>query len=142
MSYDFNCRLKARNVCYYSVQVLLSSRLPAKNLKIKMYKSVVFLVVLYDCETWSLTLRGDCKLRVCEKRLPRQIFGPKRSKNGDWRMLHSEELHNLYRSPYLVRMIKSIRLRWAGHVAGMEEGRSALKMLTCKPTGKRPLGEA
>ena len=68
----------------------------------------------------------------------RRIFGPKRDENGEWRRLHNEELHSLYRSPNTVRLIKCRRLRSAGHVARMEEGRSAFKILTCKPTGKRP----
>ena len=70
----------------------------------------------------------------------RRIFGPKRDENGEWRRLHNEEHHSLYRSPNIARVIKSRRLRWAGHVARMEESRSAFKMLTGKPTGKRPLG--
>ena len=65
---------------------------------------------------------------------------PKRDENGEWRRLHNEELHSLYRSPNVVRVIKSRRLRWAGHVARMEEGRSVFKILIGKPTGKRPLG--
>ena len=70
----------------------------------------------------------------------RRIVGPKRDKNGEWRRLHNEEHHNLYRSPNIVRVKKSRRLRWAGHVARMEEGRSAFKILTGKHTGKRLLG--
>ena len=69
----------------------------------------------------------------------RRIFGPKRDENGEWTRLHHEELHSLYRSPNIVRVIISRRLRWAGHVARMEEGRSAFKILAGKPTGKRPL---
>ena len=77
---------------------------------------------------------------VFEKRTLRRIFGPKRNESGEWRRLHNEELHSLYRSPNIVRVIKSRRLRWAGHVARMEEGRSVFKILTGKSTGKRPLG--
>ena len=69
-----------------------------------------------------------------------KVFGPKRDENGEWRRLDNEELHSLYPSPNIIRVIKSRRLRWAGHVARMEEGRCALKILTGKPTGKRPLG--
>ena len=82
-------------------------------------------VVLYGCETWSLTLREESRLRVFENRILSQIFGPKRDEIGEWRKLHNEELHSLYRSPNIVRVIKSRRLRWAGHVARMEESRSA-----------------
>ena len=95
---------------------------------------------LYGCETWSLTLREECRLRVFENRILRRICGPKRDENGEWRRLHNEQLHSLYRSPNIVRVIKSRRLRWAGHVARMEESRSSLKILIGKPTGKRPLG--
>ena len=70
----------------------------------------------------------------------RQIFGPKWDENGEWRRLHSEKLHSLYRLPKIVKVIKSTRLRWAGHVARMDEGRNTLKILTGKSTGKRPLG--
>ena len=97
-------------------------------------------IVLYGCETWSLTLWEECRLRVYENRILRRIFGPKRDENGEWRRLHNEELHSLYRSPNIVKVIKSTRLRWAGLLARMEKGRSAFKILTGKPTGKRPLG--
>ena len=72
----------------------------------------------------------------------RRIFGPNRDENEEWRRLHNEELHSLYLSPNIARVIKSRRLRWAGNVARMEEGRSIFKILTGKPTGKRPFGDA
>jgi hypothetical protein len=74
---EIKSRLNAENACYYSVQNVLSSRLISKNLKIKIYKTVILPVVLYGCETWSLTLREEHRLRVFENRVLRKIFGPK-----------------------------------------------------------------
>jgi len=99
----------------------------SKNLTIKIYKTIILPVVIYGCETWSLTLREECSLRVFENRILRQIVRSKRDENIEWRRLHNEELHSLYRSPNIVRVIKSSILRWAGHVARMEEGGSILK---------------
>ena len=127
-------RLKTGNSCYYSVQTLLSSRLLSNNLKIKIYKIIILPVVLYGCETWSLTLRDECRLRVFENKILRRIFGPKRDENGKWRRFQNEELYSLYYSPDIRRIIKSRKLiRWASLVASMEEGRNALKILTGKP---------
>ena len=107
---------------------------------LKIYKTIILPVVLYGCKTWSLTLREEFRLRVFENLILMRIFWPKRDENGEWRRLHNEEIYSLYRSANIVRVIKSRRLRWAGHVARMEEDRSAFKILTAKPTGKRPLG--
>jgi hypothetical protein len=93
-----------------------------KKLKIKIYKTVILPVVLYGCETWSLTLREEQGLRVFENRVLSKIFGPKSEEDGSWIKLHNDELHNLYTSPNIVRMIKSRRMRWAGHVARMGRG--------------------
>jgi hypothetical protein len=100
----------------------------SKNIEIRMYRTIILPVVLYGCETWSLTLREEHRLRVFENRVLRRIFGPKRDEvMGDWRKLHNEELHNLYSSPN--RMIKSRRIRWTGHVARMGEKRNAYRIL-------------
>jgi hypothetical protein len=91
--------------------------------------------------TLSLTLREEHRLRVSENRGNRRIFGPKRDEvTGGWRKLHNEELHNLYPSPSIIRMIKSRRMRWAWHVARMGEKRNAYRILVGKPEVKRPLG--
>jgi hypothetical protein len=97
-----------------------------------LYKTIMLPVVVYGCETWSLTLREEHRLRVFENRVLRRIFGlrvfenrvlrrifgPKRDEvTAEWRKLHNEELHDLYSSPSIIRIIKSRRMRWAGHVA-------------------------
>ena len=88
------------------MQNLLSSRLLSKNLKIKIYRTIILPVVLYGCETWSLTLREERKLRVFENMVLRTIFGPRRDEGtGEWRRLHNEELNGLYSSPNIVRVI-------------------------------------
>ena len=123
-----------------SVQNLLSSRLLSKNLKIKIYRTIILPVVLYGCEAWSLTLWEERKLRVFENMVLRRIFGPRRDEvTGEWRRLHNE-LNDLYSSPNIVWVIKSRRMRWAGHVARMGEERGVYGVLVGKPEGKRPLG--
>jgi hypothetical protein len=111
-----------------------------KTLKIKIYKTVILPVVLCGCETCSLTLREEHRLRGFENRLLRKIFGSKREDDGSWRKLHNDELHDLYSSPNIVRVIKSRRMRWAGYVARMGEGRGAYRVLVGRHEGMRQLG--
>jgi hypothetical protein len=117
----------------------LSSRLIQKNLQIKIYKTVILPVVLYGCETWSLILGEEPRLRVFENRVLRRIFGPKKEEDGSWGKLHNHELHSLYSSPNIVRVIKSRRMRWAGHVARIGKGRGICRVLVGRPKGKTPL---
>ena len=113
----------------------------SKNLKIKINRTIILPVVLYGCESWSLTLREERRLRVFENRVLRRVFGPKRVEvTGEWRKLHNEELSDLYSLPNFVRVVKSRRKRWAGQVARMGEGRGVHMVLVGKPVGKRPLG--
>ena len=113
--------MKSGNAYYHSAQNLLSCSLLSKNLKIKIYRTKILPVVLYRCETWSLTLRDEPRLRVFENRVLRTIFGPKRyDVTRELRKLHIEGLNDLY-SPNITRVIKTRRMRWAGHVARMGE---------------------
>jgi hypothetical protein len=111
-----------------------------KKQQIKIYKTVIMTVVLYGCETWSLTLREEHRLRVFENRVLRRIFGPIRDEDESWRKLHNDELHNLYSSPNIVTVIKPRRMRWARDVARIGEGRGVYRVLVGRPKGKRPLG--
>jgi len=138
---EIKSRSRSGNACYRSVQNLLSSRLLSKNLKIKIYRNIILPVVLYGCETWSLTLREERKLRVFENMVLRRIFGPRRDEvTVEWRRLHNEELNDLYSSPNIVRVITWRKMGWAGHVARMGEEREVYRVLVRKPEGKRPLG--
>jgi hypothetical protein len=128
------------NACCHSVQSLLSFRLLSGNVKVEIYETIILPIVLYGCETWSLTMRETHRLRVFENRVLRRIFGPKRDEvTGEWRKLHSAELHNLYSSPDIIRQIKARRMSWAGHVARMGEGRKLCRVLVGKPEGKGQL---
>jgi hypothetical protein len=141
MNEEIKGRLNSGNACYHSSQSLLSFLLLSRNVKVKIYKTVILPVVLYGCETWSLTLRLEHRLRVFENRALRRIFGPKGDEvTGEWRKLHNEELHILYASPNFIWQIMSRRMRWAGHVARMGEERKLYRVLVGKPEGKRPLG--
>jgi hypothetical protein len=115
--------------------------MPSKNVKFRINKTIILPVVLYGCETWYLTVREEHTLRVFENRILRRIFGPKRDgMTRGWIKLYNEQLHNLYSSPSIIRIIKSKRMRWTGHVARMGEKRNVYRLLVGKPEGKRPLG--
>jgi hypothetical protein len=140
MHEEIKSRLNSGNACYRSVQSLLSSRLLCRNVKVKIYETIILPVVLYACETWSLTLREEHRLRVFENRVLRGIFGSKRDEvTGEWRKLHNGELHNMCSSPDIIRQIKSRRMRWAGHVARMGQGKNVYRVWVGKPKGKSPL---
>jgi hypothetical protein len=113
----------------------------SKNLKIKLYTTVILPIVLYGCEIWSLTLKEERWLRVFGNRVLRRVFGPKRDKvMGEWRILHNEELSDLCWLPNIVRVVETRKMRWTGHVACMREGRGVHRVLMGRPEGKRPLG--
>jgi hypothetical protein len=110
-------RLNFGNASYHSAQNLLCFHLLSKRLKIRIYMTIILRVVLYGYESWSLTLREEHRLGVFENRMLRRIFGPNRDEvMGGWRKLHNEELHDLYSSPSIMRIIKSRKMRWARYV--------------------------
>jgi hypothetical protein len=136
---EIKSSLNSGNACCHLFQSLLSSHLLSRKLKVKIYRTIILPVVLYGCETRSLTLREEHRQRVFENRVLRRIFEPERDEvMGEWRKLHSGELHNLYSSRD-IRQIESRRMRWAGHVAHLGEGRNVYGVLVGKPEGKRPL---
>jgi hypothetical protein len=101
----------------------------------------IIIIIIIIIETWSLTLKEERRMRVFENRVLSRIFGPKRDEiTGPWRKLHNEELHHLYSSPNIFRVIKSRRMRWAGHVARIGEGTGVYRVLVGNPERKRPLG--
>ena len=138
---EIKSTLKSGKACYHSLQNLLSSSWLTKFLKTKIYRAIMLPVVLYGCETWSLILREERRLRVFGNRLLRRIFGPKRDDVTDeWRKLHNEELNDLYCSSNIIRVIKSRRIRWAGYAARMGERTCAYRVLVGKSEGRRALG--
>jgi len=141
MQKEIKSRLKSGNVCFHSVQYLLSSSVLSKNLKTKTYSTTILPVVLYGCETWSLTLKEELRLRIFGNRALRRIFGPKKDMvRGEWRKLYNEELNDLYSLPNIFRLIKLRKMRWAGQVVRLGERRGVIRILVGKPEGKRPLG--
>jgi hypothetical protein len=110
----------------------------SRHIKIKLYRTVNVPVVLYGCETWSVTLREERGLRVCENRVLSRIFGTKRDEvTGEWRKLH-DELNDLYCSPNIIWLPRSRRVRWAGHVARMGDRKGKCRVLVERPEGRRP----
>jgi len=119
---EWNCRPTPAPPIYLhsigrdSVQKVLSSSLLPRYIRTKIYRNIILPVVLYGCGTWSLSMREEGRLKVFENWLLREIFGPKREEvTGKWRRLPNEEHNELYSSPNIIRVVKSRRMRWAGH---------------------------
>jgi len=110
-------KLESGNACYHSVQNLVSYSLLHKNIKVKIYRTIILPVVLYGCEPWSLTLREERRVKLFENMVLTRIFGLRKGETtGEWRRLYDVELNDLYSSPNIIQVIKSRSMRWAGHV--------------------------
>jgi hypothetical protein len=117
---DIKSRLNSGNVCHCLVQNLSYSHPSYKNIKIRIYETIILPVLLYGCETWSLILRGENTLRMYENRVLGRTFGLRRDDViGGHRKLHNKELHDMYSSSSTIRIIKSRSMRWIGHVTRM-----------------------
>ena len=111
----------------------------SKGVKNKIYRIVTLSLVAYGCETWSLTMREECRLIVLENRVLRRIYGPKRNEvTGEWRKLHNEEVNDLYSSPNIVRLIK-LRREMGGACSAYGGEKRRIQGLVGKPEGMRPL---
>jgi hypothetical protein len=127
---EIESRLNSENDCYHSAQTLLSSRLLSKNITIRIHETVILPVVWYGCETWSPALRHEHCLGMFENRFVRAFGSTRDGITGWWSKLHNEELDNFQSLPNIIRMIKSRRVRWTGHVARARMGarRSAYRV--------------
>jgi hypothetical protein len=118
-------RLNSGNACYHTAQSLQFSRLLSTNVRMRIYKTIILSVILYMCETWSLILREEHRLRVFKSKVLTRLFRRKRDEvSGGWRKLRNEEIRYLHYSPSIIRMTHPRKMRWAGHVALMGEKRN------------------
>ena len=109
-------------------------------LKLKIYKSLIRPIVTYGCEAWTLTNRNEQYLRIFESRILRKMFGSVQNEEGFWRIRTNYELNDLIKNADVVRLVKSKRMAWLGHVMGMEEERIPKRVLEWKPIGRRNRG--
>jgi len=137
---EIKSRSKSGNGCYHSLQNPLSSSFLSTNINIKIFRTLILPVVLYGCKVSSLTLREEHRLRVFENRVLRTIFRLKRDEvTGEWIIIRNGEVYKLYSSPNIILVIKSRRMRWAGHVERLWEMRDAYKVLVGRPEGRNHL---
>ena len=136
---EIDKRILATNRIYFSLQNILKSKDISKENKIKIYKTLIRPVLTYGSETWTIRKATGERLKRVERKILRRVFGPV-FENGEWRILHNEEVYQLYQDDDVLRFVELNKLRWAGHVARMDEGRFPKKAMEAQLTGKRPVG--
>ena len=129
---EIHARILSENRCYYSCGKLVKSRALSRNLKLKIYKSLIRPAVTYGCDAWTLTTRNEQHLRIFERKILRKIFGPVQDKDGSWRIRMNHKLNELIGNADNVRFIKSRRIAWLGHVMRMDEKRIPKRVLEWK----------
>jgi hypothetical protein len=137
---EIHARIISGNKCYYSCGKIMKSRSLNRNLKLEKYTSLIRPVVTYRCEARTLTTGDEQHLRILERKILRKIFGLVQDKNGSWRIRMNYELNELIGHADIVRLIKSRRIAWLGHVMRMDEKRIPKSVLERKPTGRRIRG--
>jgi hypothetical protein len=126
------------NTCYYGLRNILRSKVLKKYTKCKIYKTLIRPVVLYGCESWTLTKKEEEKLNIFERKILRKIYGPS-CVSMVWRIKYNDEMYNIYKEPSTVKMIKISRLKWLGHIARMEDNAPCKKITFSQPEGRPKL---
>ena len=141
MQREILTRIAAGNRCFYSLQHIIKRRGISRATKLRVYNSIIRPVAVYGCETWTLTKRQEQKLLVFENSILRRITGPVYDvEEGAWRRRHNQEIRDITKQPLISNYIRSQRLRWAGHVARMEEDRMPRRVMEGTLEGRRPVG--
>ncbi|XP_045492279.1 uncharacterized protein LOC123691743 [Colias croceus] len=132
-------RIMAANKCYFGLLRYFRSKLLSRNIKVLLYKTLLRPVLTYGSESWVLSKKDEDCLLVFERKILRRIFGAV-LENRRWRTRYNHELYGMYKEPNVIKTIKLGRLRWAGHVARMDDNRAPLRLLDGKPDGRRNRG--
>ncbi|KAI5637686.1 hypothetical protein NE865_08080 [Phthorimaea operculella] len=137
---EINIRIQNALRCSAALHKVLTSKLISRRTKVRIYKTVIRPILMYGCETWTLTLKEEEKLLVAERKILRKILGPVKNEDGIWRIRKNKEIEDIVREPNIIGESKAARLRWLGHVERMEEDRAVKKAYLGRPMGKRPVG--
>ena len=132
-------RITAANKTYFALVGILKSSIVHKEMKIRIYKTMIRTVLCYACETWVMNAKAETALGVFERKILRRIYGPVND-NGQWRIRYNHELMDLYKETDIVTYIKLKRLEWAGHVCRMGSQRVNKRIVEGRIYGRRPVG--